>query len=259
MIGNWIEKQLRRIPRLPRKWRVVRNLTLSLLAALFIWTAAGSPLPLMAEFRRAERSLLIGPTEVIAHVESDAFAVDDVPDILKEHQSSWGYDRLLERMEDLKHVIVGERGNLLTWFVSTGSGWSYCGAREKDGEVTLWPIHTEISTSNQTEARVSTAKVIVLHTEVPGAYHASLEWRSILGPYYDSADNCDVYYTNRCSGTGTVQENGIFVIPVFMSSRPMEEYEGIDGRFDLAEVRLVLRDRDGTVIYDEILTIEEDL
>lgn len=72
MIGNWIENRIRRIPRLPRKWRVVRNLICCVLILLFIWCALGPPV-LTAEkaFRRAERADLSEPSEIILRIEQD--------------------------------------------------------------------------------------------------------------------------------------------------------------------------------------------
>ena len=54
-----------------------------------------------------------------------------------------------------------------------------------------------------------------------------------------------------------VQENGVFVIPVLVSSDPVADNEGINGRFDLNEAHLVLTDENGTVIYDEVLIVED--
>lgn len=72
MIGNWIEAMVRRIPRLPRKWRVVRNLVCIVLLLLFIWCALGIPV-LTAEraFRRAEQANLKEPSEIIYRMEED--------------------------------------------------------------------------------------------------------------------------------------------------------------------------------------------
>ena len=71
-------------------------------------------------------------------------------------------------------------------------------------------------------------------------------------------DGEKIYYTNWCSGAGRVQGDGVFVIPAFLSSAPVRETEGINGRFDLSEVHLVLTDEAGTVLYDETLIYEEE-
>lgn len=72
MIGSWIENMLRRIPRLPRKWRVVRNLICSVLLMALIWCALGPPV-LTAEkaLRRAAQADLSEPYEIIYRYEEE--------------------------------------------------------------------------------------------------------------------------------------------------------------------------------------------
>lgn len=254
MIGNWIEKQLRRIPRLPRKWRVVRNLALSLLAALFIWIAVGSPLPLMVEFRRAERSLLVGPTEVLAVVPGEPVDADALPEIMKEILPEYSLEVSVEHMEEIqRNLVVGERGNLVVYFADQGRGSNFYGYCEKRNGLALKRIYGEYL-STMDDVKMMTGIKVLLKTDLPDAYHASLEWRS-CNPIY--VDGEKIYYTNRCSGTGTVQGDGVFVIPAFLSSEPVVDNEGIDGRFDVSEAHLVLTDKDGNVIYDETLIVED--
>ena len=71
-IGDRIRRAVKHIPRLPRKWRVVRNLICCVLLLLFIWYAMGPPV-LTAEkaFRRAERADLSEPSEIILRIEQD--------------------------------------------------------------------------------------------------------------------------------------------------------------------------------------------
>jgi len=255
MIGNWIEKQLRRIPRLPRRWRVVRNLVLSLLAAVFIWMAAGSPLPLMAEFRRAERSLLVGPTEVLAVVPGAPIDEDSLPEIMEELLPERSIETLLEHMEEMQRsIVVGERGNLMVYYVDQGRGADWYGYCEKKDGLALTRIYSEYCSSANSATMMLGIKLL-LKTDLANACYASLEWRS-CNPIY--VDGEKIYYTNWCSGAGRVQGDGVFVIPAFLSSAPVQETEGINGRFDLSEVHLVLTDEARTVIYDETLIVEED-
>lgn len=51
--------------RLPRGWRIVRNLTLALLLLLFMWGEDGYPIPdPRLNFRRTERANLTGPADI---------------------------------------------------------------------------------------------------------------------------------------------------------------------------------------------------
>lgn len=55
----------RRLPRLPRGWRIARNLTLALLILAYIWNWYGCPIPdPRLNFRRAEWRNMIGPSDI---------------------------------------------------------------------------------------------------------------------------------------------------------------------------------------------------
>lgn len=60
------EKLTSKIPRLPRPWRVVRNLVCILLAVCLFWLLmGGEALTPEWAFRRAERQMLVGPSEIL--------------------------------------------------------------------------------------------------------------------------------------------------------------------------------------------------
>ena len=235
------------LPRLSRPQRIVWNLFVSLLLLVFIWWTFGCPLPLMTQFRLAERKMLVGPSEILAVVRGEVLHLPEIPTDLDEYQASLTQINMVEDMRETEPVIVGEQDEILIWSRSGG-----CRSREKTGEVTLWPISTYVSrtgTATGEERRVLSGAIIVVQTDLAKAYHARLEWRDFVG--------ADDYDTNWCRGTGTVQGDGVFVIPVFQSSEPVTDNEGINGRFDLAEAHLVLTDENGTVIYDKVLIVED--
>lgn len=61
-----LKMALSRLPRLPRKWRLVRNVICILLAVYFIWLFLDCrSITLMGAFRRTEREQMVGPTEVV--------------------------------------------------------------------------------------------------------------------------------------------------------------------------------------------------
>lgn len=65
-----LKMTLSRLPRLPRKWRLVRNVICILLAVYFIWLFLDCrSMTLMGAFRRTEREQMLGPTEVVYRIE----------------------------------------------------------------------------------------------------------------------------------------------------------------------------------------------
>ena len=54
-----------RLPRLSRRWKIIRNLALTLVCLYALWAWAGYPLPTAEmEFRRLERQSLMPPSQV---------------------------------------------------------------------------------------------------------------------------------------------------------------------------------------------------
>ena len=246
----------KRLPRMSRKWRIVCNLFISLVLIAAIWMVLGAPLPLVLEFRRAEKVNLVGPSEIIAVVRGEKLELDELPEKFCEYQDDYMQSRVLERFRDFD-TVIGEQDNYLVWFWNIHK--SSCDAQEKTGGVTICRMYEEhhigthvYENGEEKVDRLVNAALIAIQTDLPGAYRATLEWRS----YIKGTDTIDTF-TNWCSGTGTVQGNGVFVIPVLMSSDPVADNEGINGRFDLAEAHLVLTDENGTVIYDEVLIVED--
>lgn len=246
----------KRLPRMSRKGRIVCNLLLTLVLIAAMWLVLGAPLPLMLEFRRAEKVTLVGPSEIIAVVPGKELELDVLPEEFCEYLDENSQGHILERFRNFD-TVIGRQDNYLVWFWNIHK--SSCDAQEKTGEVTICRMYTDLYSRSHTYEdgeektdRFVASALIAVQTDLPEAYHASLEWRSyIIG--YDFMDT----FTNWCSGTGTVQGNGVFVIPVLMSSDPVADNEGINGRFDLAEAHLVLTDENGTVIYDEVLIVED--
>ena len=246
----------KRLPRMSRKGRIVCNLLLSLVLIAAIWMVLGAPLPLVLEFRRAEKVNLVGPSEVIAVVRGEKLELDELPEKFCEYQDDYMQSRVLERFRDFD-TVIGQQDGYLVWFWNIHK--SSCDVQEKTGEVTICRMYEEHYTGTHVYEdgeekvdRMVNAALIAIQTDLPGAYHANLEWRS----YIKGTDTIDTF-TNWCSGSGTVQGNGVFVIPVVVSSDPVADNEGINGRFDLNEAHLVLTDENGSVIYDEVLIVED--
>lgn len=246
----------KRLPRMSRKGRIVCNLLISLVLIAAIWMVMGAPLPLVLEFRRAEKVNLVGPSEILAIVPGKELELDELPEKFGEYLDDYVQEHVLERFKDFD-VVIGQQDNYLVWFRNIHK--SSCDVQEKTGEVTICRIYEELHTQSyayengeEQVDRLVDAALIAIQTDLPGAYHANLEWRS----YIKGTDTIGTF-TNWCSGTGTVQENGVFVIPVLISSDPVVDNEGINGRFDLNEAHLVLTDENGTVIYDEVLIVED--
>lgn len=247
-------KELKKwFPRMSRKWRIVCNLLISLLLLAFVWMILGSPLPAAVEFRRMEQSMLLGSSEILAVVSGRRLDVEKIPDEFWKYQSEPTQELILKYLKKTK-IVVGERDGYLVWSCDSGRGTVYGGSYEKRGSVNLWSVHTQLSsfTDGETEETVRTvaAAVVIVQTDLPEAHYAKLEWKGYHG--FSEVG----YDSNWCSGSGEIQDGGVFVIPVFQSSDPVINDEGINGRFDLNEAHLVLTDKDGTVIYDEILIVE---
>lgn len=253
-----MKRMKRYLPRLSRPQRIIWNLFASLLLLLFIWWVFDCPLPLMARFRIAEKKMLVGPSEILAKVTCEDLEFGDFP---AEFSGTWEgvteeerleRAELPEEMKDAGTFVIGEADGVLVWYRGVGTLGGY-GSVKKTGDVTLWKNRSYEFTTWKTEADpvYSTAAALILvRADIPGAVYASLEWRDYPDAWPDDR------WTNWCSGSGTVQGDGVFVIPVFQSSEPVIDSEGINGRFDLAEAHLVLTDENGTVIYDEILIVE---
>lgn len=68
-----LKMALSRLPRLPRKWRLVRNVICILLAVYFIWLFLDCrSLTMMGAFRRTEREQMLGPSEVVYRTKDGA-------------------------------------------------------------------------------------------------------------------------------------------------------------------------------------------
>ena len=173
-----------KIPRLSRPWRTARNLVCIVLAAYLIWLLLGGR-ALTAEwaFRRAERQMLVGPSEMLG-----TFEVATDPD---------DPDRT-------QRYLVGEtEGAVLIGWV-TGSWYSGYNARldvwEKSETMTLVPM-----TDGGGALRDQGVSVYFLgHTELPGAVRAELD----LTAQDEEEDEVEQWHVTA------ELENGCFVFPL---------------------------------------------
>ena len=235
--------------RLNRKQKTVRNVVCLLLLLVLGYRLAGCPpLSAMHAFRQAERQALAGPSEVIARIPGENISV------LQESLERFGdrnffgdlsTDWLVFDLERTREYIVGERGGTLYCFQyeSRSDYWlshrSYLRMGEKTSPVTV------LCTGRYYESGTVRAVRLCVRAELSEAVYAFAETRSVRG-------DKDSYYVNRCSGEGTVYGDGVFIIAAYQCAEPeettQEEYEAMEG---LMEVRLVLKDAAGNVIYDE--------
>lgn len=107
------------LPRLSRPQRIVWNLFVSLLLLVFIWWTFGCPLPLMTQFRLAEKKMLVGPSEILDIVSVDMENGRRARMLIAE--SKYGYSvystRILENLVGVSSYIYREKQenvNLIT-------------------------------------------------------------------------------------------------------------------------------------------------
>lgn len=151
-LGSRIERAVRRIPRLPRKWRVVRNFACTvLLAALFIFPQFDLyPRTLTGAFRRECKTNLLGEPQII-------------------WQDNGGADR-----EGEKVFLIAEDGERYYYgvFENLGiRGWT--GAMipwEKEGDLTLMPFELF-----RNYAPDDIAVLLILLHDVEGASYAHVD------------------------------------------------------------------------------------
>lgn len=109
---------LKKLPRLTRSQRVVRNLVCAVVLLVFVWAMLGKPLPERLRLRVMERQLMVGPSEILGRYE--------LPE-------EWGYPRSSILVGETDHGVCllpqGEQGT-----VSSLNNLFY---KEKMGDVTL--------------------------------------------------------------------------------------------------------------------------
>lgn len=160
-IGDWIERAVRRIPRLPRKWRVVRNLACTvLLAALFIVPQLNLYSPtLIGAFRRECQSNLLGEPEIIWQQSVGADGEGQKAFVIADDGERYFYGVLQN------YGLRGWNGNVIPW--------------EKDGDLTLMPFEIFCDSS-----RDIALDMVLIH-DVQEAQFAQvdipLEWESHYG------------------------------------------------------------------------------
>lgn len=147
--GSMIERAAKRIPRLPRKWRIVRNLGCALLlAAVFVLPQLNLyPPTLMSAYRRACTASLLGEPEII-------------------WQQSVGAD-------GDRAFLVADAGNCYVYgtFHSRGLflGWAGSVLRWSKSDLTLMPFQITFDSSNDI------ALQLVLFHDVEGARYAEVD------------------------------------------------------------------------------------
>ena len=257
MREKWKAFRRRHPSRLTRGQKLLRNVVCVLLLLLLGYRLLGCPpLTAMHAFRQAERQNLAGPSEVIARVPGE-----DVT-ILRENLEQFGErnyfgdlgnDWVVYDLERTKDHILGEKDGTFYcffWEIRDWSWWnstpvrSLLSLQEKTGVTTVMPTHIYHSNGGLK------AVVLWVHTELEEAVSASVEVREVR--QYDG--EC---YFSRCSGEGPVYGEGAFVIAAYQCAEPeavtQEDYEALNGQ---QEVRVVLKNAAGDVIYDEVLLVQ---
>ena len=252
-------KRLRsRIPPHTRKGKLIRNVVCILVLVVFCWCCLGAPaLTPRWDFRREERTHLVGPAEILAVVPGD---VMELPEVSFEEFAS-GKGTFVHLMEQIRWIVVGEQNGLLYCAyrqLNAGSHWWEAGesrliVAEKADDVSVIPAYRMVSSTYGKDEVYTAGRLLVVQTDLPDAQHIQIE----LQDYSDRWNGDEVtHYTNLCSGTGEVQKNSLFVVPVMKSSDPVVDTEGIDGEFDKCLVHAVITNSAGETIYDEVLIVE---
>ena len=242
--------------RLTRGQKLVRNAVCALLLLVMGYRLLGCPpLTAMHAFRQAERQNLAGPSEILARISGEDIKVrqENLEQFgERNYFGDLGHDWVVEDLEQINDYILGEKDGTLYCFLWETKDWgwweanpirSYLSLREKTGAVTVMPMSI-----HHTDHRLK-ACVLSIYTELPGAVSASVEVREVLR-------DKEQYYSSRCSGEGTVYGEGVFVIAAYQCAEPEKvtqvDYEALNR---LREVRLVLKNAAGDVIYDEVVLV----
>lgn len=129
-----MKRILSRLPRLPRKWKLVRNVICSLLAVYFIWVFFDCrSVTAVAAFRRMEREEMVGPSEIVYRTEigEQVWFVGKVSD---------GYP------------VFATRGSFFGWYDYCFYYW------EKASDITLVALTTHILSSGR-----DAVEILLLH------------------------------------------------------------------------------------------------
>ena len=112
------------LPRLSRPQRTVCNVLVSLLLAVCVWIVLGSPLPLKARFHLEEKSILVGPSEILDIVSVDMENGGRARMLIAE--SEHGYSvystRILEDLVGVRSYIYREKQENVTLITPNGFG-----------------------------------------------------------------------------------------------------------------------------------------
>lgn len=252
MRERWKEFWRRHPFRLTRKQKILRNILCVLLLLVVSYRLLDCPaLGPVHAFRQAERQNLAEKSRIMANIPGEDIT------LLQENLEQFGErdplgalsgDWVERDLKQTKAYIVGEKDGefYCFWCMDDGTGWldfptyKYLLFHEKTGDVTVMPLQRYIS-----ENRL-TACILCVQTDMEDAVYAYAEAREVRG-YTDGK-----YYTNWCSGEGTVRGDGIFIIAAYRSAEPtestQEEYEAMKG---LLEIRVVLKNAAGDVIWEE--------
>lgn len=160
-IGNRIERMVRHIPRLPRKWRVVRNLACTvLLAAVFIVPQLNLyPLTVTAVFERECQANLFGEPEIIWQNDIGSDGEGQRVFLVADDGERYFYGVFQN------YGLRGWNGDMIPW--------------EKEGDLALMPF--EILRYDSPDDIV--LELVLLH-DVEGAWRAEVDIPLALKVYY---------------------------------------------------------------------------
>lgn len=250
-----IKTWMSRIPPRNRGGKLIRNMVCILLLLCVIWLCCDAPaLSPRHAFRRMERVFMLEPAEILAVVPKRALEIRAPEPWVNGNPPDDNFFRI--QLGRIHAYVVGEWDDTLTLFCWESLGgfveWKPTASVrfvKKQGAVTV--VEDMSVLDNDWEM---VGGVYLVHTDLPGARRVSLEVRTLQPRLGEDR----VQYTNWCSGTASVQGDGVFIVPVFQADAGDPAFEKAEGSADQYEAHIVITDAAGKIIYDETLIVEEE-
>ena len=177
-----------RVPPHTRKGKLIRNVICILVLVLFCWCCLGAPaLTPRWDFRREERTHLIGPANILAVIPGDVMELPEVG--IREFASEKG--SFVHMMEQIRWIVVGEQDGLLYCTyreLNAGSHWWEAGessliVAEKTGNVSVIPAYRMTSSTQGKDERRTAGRLLIVQTDLPDAQSIQIELQDFNARY----------------------------------------------------------------------------